>query len=111
MNGIECFILVFTLFFLFVWFGKLVNVMSLGRVYGKIFSWVSFVLGILSWAFLFGLMMISADLFGSFVVRWVSVLLIILFAFQITEIFYVYPKSLRRAVEGEQEDSFKWWKE
>lgn len=107
MTGLELFYLVFVLLFILAWGLKLVNLLMLGNLYGKVVSWTSLIFIIVFYGILFVVVMDSRNVFIPTVFRIISVMFLSTFLFQFIEIMLLATKKLQKHVRGQPvEDGF-----
>jgi len=102
MNGIEFMLIFAFLAMVFIFFAKVANVMTMGRLYGVVFSWVGFGLFILFYLVNFALIMYTYNVLSFTLVRIATFLLVLLVAFHFFEVFYTIKEIAAAGLEGRE---------
>jgi len=91
MGGEEFLFILLLLGFLCLWFFKLANVLSLGKLYRELVSWITFIAGVVVWGigFILSIFMAVEFMYANVVFRFVNVFLVIFVFLQLIEVFFV----------------------
>ena len=96
MNGEELFFILLVLAFVGLFIYKLTNVLSGGRLYSDLISWVTFAGGLMSWGMLLLLTMVMAPvyLYASVLFGFTTLFVVVFGIFQFIEVVYILASKV-----------------
>jgi hypothetical protein len=100
MTGIEFMLLFSFLVCVFAFFLKLGNIISSGKLYGLLVSWLGFIGFFFFYMLLWVFSMYELSIFGAVFLRVASFLLVIVFLLHFFEVFFLIKRVATNYLEG-----------
>lgn len=111
MNGGELFFILMVVTFLSLWLYKLTNVLTVGKLYDTLVSWLTFIGGVMAYGlgFLLNLSLAVDFLYVSVVFRFVTAFLVMFFILQFIEVVFVLASRVNMAtgINKQRSKSFR----